>query len=872
MADPTLQEVMTALRKADAAGNVEDAKRLAALADRLSSGQSTPAAPEDGIANDSAIGQVNRGIANTIDFFNPFDDPAWQNVAGGRFYTGSAADRFRDVGVATAEGEPEGIVEGALRGSGEAATAIFPVAKGLQALSKSTAVGPAVRQFADDAVRSLSSVFGVGLEAGAGAISGGAEEAAEEAGAPEWVQTTAAIGAPVAAAGAIPAAVGAGRIAASGAERYLPIAGPVVTAAKRLPGQVSKAVAPYTERGAREIARERVQGLVGGQERGEALAGQLSEPNPLGLTPAQRLQDPNLLGLERLASEQDPLLRINLEGRAGRARATAEAGVREGAGDVEDARQFIAQRRREFTRDLQARVDDALGRTQQGVENIRPTREAGENSQEVMREISTALDSAKATEQQYWDQVPLPRQVPTTRAKATAREWADKLGRVGEKHIPGDVKRFLLSEDGFGDRATVKDMHDLYSELRQVARNAMAGADKRPKMANVANKVAEAILADLDAIDPNSDIGRTVHEAIAYSRSLHATFDQGEVGRLLRRNISTDTTIAPELALERTVGRGGTSGAVGSDDINAATLGRAEPFIRDYIKGRFQSAAVNPDGEFTRASARRFIRDNRELLARHPELRQDIENAVSERVSADDFAQRVTDRLGALSDKRRSVGAAFLDGAPDKAINAVLNADSPAQAARRLANEARKDDTGAALDGLKGAFSDFLISKAGSGMDGEKLFDAIRTPRLRAAMAQVFTSQEMQRFNVIARELSKLDRATTNAANVGTELSGARPNKMVEYLARVVAARQGADLGGGGGGSLQTAQMASSRVKEALGYLVQDKAATILSDAITDEDLFKSLLLNLQSPAVERRTLPKLIPYLVGTGTAATVE
>lgn len=43
-------------------------------------------------------------------------------------------------------------------------------------------------------------------------------------------------------------------------------------------------------------------------------------------------------------------------------------------------------------------------------------------------------------------------------------------------------------------------------------------------------------------------------------------------------------------------------------------------------------------------------------------------------------------------------------------------------------------------------------------------------------------------------------------------LSPRSPNRIIEMAARIIAARQGAKAGGGGGASIQTAQMASARV------------------------------------------------------------
>ena len=65
----TYEDAMKALRAADAAGNVEDGRRIAQIAARLKGQNARP----------GVMAQVNRGIADAagglVDFINPFDEP-----------------------------------------------------------------------------------------------------------------------------------------------------------------------------------------------------------------------------------------------------------------------------------------------------------------------------------------------------------------------------------------------------------------------------------------------------------------------------------------------------------------------------------------------------------------------------------------------------------------------------------------------------------------------------------------------------------------------------------------------------------------------------------------------------------------------------
>lgn len=857
-----IDALQDAFMKADALAQqgdktaAQDAAMFASEIKRLQSGSVQPA------QQGQMMRQVNRGIADTVgglvDFINPFDEPHALNPFEGG--TGSAREGLKSgmerVGIDVAEGDPQTAGEAFQRGMGEAAGAIIPVMKGLSALR---GMGGSVGKFADDAYRSLASLGAGATETVAGGLSRGAEKGAENMGAPEWVQQTAAIAAPMGAAAVIPAAAAVGRVGA----KYSPGAQVIKQGVRN----VKAAVAPYTEGGAYEVARNRMQGLAGGPERAQRLSDRIDIDNEYRLTPAQQTDDPNMRGLERLAAEQDPNLRERLEVRAETGRNIAQQDVAGMGGDVQEARAFIAEQRRAFKTKMDTSVNDALKRAGTTLDNIKNIRPESENATAAMDEVRKALDSALVEEKAMWDAIPRGARVPTMQTTKAAQELVEAVPFAQRDSVPKAVRDVLDNPEVYGDEATINNMHGLYSELRRVARSAMAGSDQDKKMAKIANEVADAVLDDMGANGGVTEIGRKINAARENSRVLHETFDRGTVGRLLKRTIDGDTTVAPELAMKRSVGRQGVEASVAANDLGTATQNASDPFVTDYIKERFNKAAVSANGDFTQASARKFIRDNAELLERYPDLRTDIKDAVAANETAEAFAARVQGRIKTLEDGRRSAAAAFLNGPADKAFKAIIDSANPAQAARKLANAARKDTSGKALAGVKGAFTDHLIENP------EDLARVIDDTKVGAAMRQVFEPGELQRMRVIGREMQKLS-AAGEASNIGTSLSGAKPNSVLKFMLTTVAARHGAALGAGtSGASLKTASAASDRMSKILDSLVSDKAAKILSDAIEDPELFKALLTDTASPTIEKRVLPRLVPYLVGTGAAqAEVE
>lgn len=822
-------------------------------------------AAEIGVSDGASfMGNVNRGIARAIggavDFVNPFDQPHALNPFPEG--TGSAREGLeqgmRFIGADVAEGEPDTVMGAVGQGVGEAAGALIPVAG---ALGKMRTAGGVVGSVADDALRAMASRLGVSVEALAGGLSGGAEQLAEDAGAPEWVQNTAAIAAPM----SIPAAAGVVGMASK--------VTPGGNAARLAARNIAGAVAPYTKAGGREVARQRIQSLAGGPDRAEELARRMVGGSEINLSPARRTGDPNMIGLEDLARSQDPNLRARLEAAETASRGAARENISGMGGDVEDARNFISQRQRQFASDLQERADAAIQRADERIKSIGPRATEEDNARIVMEEIERSLGDALSQEKALWDAVPRGAQVPTDRAKSVAQSLIAETPRAQRGDVPR-VVRELLAEDGeFGNAETVAEMHGLYSELRRVARSAMAGNDQNKNMARIANETADAILRDLGAVDADTDIGRAINEARTFSAQLHETFYQGAVGRLRTRTLDGDTAIDPELSLQRTIGRGGQTASVANRQILQATgRGNAELSIDDYLRDRFAKAVTSPSEEFTGKSARKFMRDNEPLLNQYPKLRKEIMSAVSNRESADALQARVADVIKRSKSSRQSALSGFLDGPPEKAINSVFTSQNPIKAARILRAAVGKDKTGEALAGLKGAFADKLIGGSLRTVGGETQIDPDRLTsmldngQMSRALRIVFSPDEMQRMRRIADELSRLDMA---GENVGASLSGAKPNKLIEYAIRVVAARQGAELGGGSGGSLQTAQMASSRAKDFLGRLVSDKASQILSDAIEDPELFRILLTDVGKLDIQKDAIPHFLPYLVGGASAA---
>lgn len=811
------------------------------------------------------MGQVNRGIANTlggaVDFLNPFDNEVWQDTPLGM---GSARDGLatgmRAIGARVADEDPQTVVGGFGRGMGQAAGALPTAAAGLAALAR--AGGP-VGAAAREAYQVLMTRTGMATEALAGGISEGAAEVVEQRGGDELAQNVARVVSPF----GIPAAAAAGRGAVNLASRTP--TGTALNVAARAGRGLVRSFAPMTEQGAFQVSRERMIELAGGEERAAEIGRRINPQDELRRTPAQQTGDPNLIGLERAAADESPAIRDRLAERATDTRQTAQGAIAEMGGDVRDARAFFDARLREFSTAMDERIDRVIAGADARIGAAGPRNTEIGNSEAMVTRLKQELQSQKLIEDQKWAAVPETVVVTPGNARETARAFVQSLGRSRADDMPDIARRLLVDDGGYGDEVSASELHGLYSKLRETARNARAGTNTRPNLARVADEIADAILRDLDSIESTStELGATLNEARAFSAALHDKFDKGAVGRILQRTVDGDEAIAPEAALARTVGRGGAQAVADDRQIQKATP-RAAGEVADYLRGRFADSIVSPTGEFNRAGAAAWLRQNRELLTRYPGLREEFTGALRSREAADTFAARA-----AVREKAAAQGAVaeFNRGQDQKAVLSILGADNPAQAARSVAATARKDTTGKAFAGVKGAFTDFLIGKADTadGLSGRQLQALLRDSNTQAAMRQIFPGDEFTRIKRIADELATLD---IPAADVGGVIDSPG-NRLLQYVVRVAAARQGGEMGGGSlGGSMQTANIATERAQAILRNLTNARAREMLMAAVEDPALFRALLVEPKGYQLPPAAARSLAPYLVaGAGNVLANE
>jgi len=839
--------------------------------------------PRIDIQGEGVFPQLNAGIAGTLGAPVDLVNIGLDQVGLGSDYPIGGSQNLSDLGNMAfgqgsfATGAPIGSAETFARGSGEAAGAVIPMLGAAGLISKGSGVAAGV---AGDIAAPLASAplraFTAEAMAGGGAAVGADMARESDSGVLGEVLSGLAGGL---AAGVAP---GASVTAIKAAARQLP----GVSLAGR---GLQAAVAPFTEAGSLEIARRRVQSLsadtVEQASRLEAVPESFSDAERAAvesMTPAQRTGDPRLMSLERTVLNADAALSDEFGARTAETSALLRRAFTEGADGAtpRDAVSFIRGRRDYYIGLLQQRVAQAEDLARQKVAALDSGQDSATLSMAMRDELSAALGQARVMEKEIWDLVPLDTPVKTDALQAAWRAIDADTAEALRGRIPQVAARILDRQGGV--IGNVNEVHGLYSELGAVIRREADRPDGGQTI-RFAKILQDAALEDLGAISPQTEVGRLVDNALAFSLELNQTFRQGTVGRILR-STNIGGSVPPEMTLDISVGRRGIVSAVAVNDIRraAGSNGNADDAIQNYIKNRFQDYAIT-DGELNLNRAQTFMRNNSELLDKYPGLQVEMVGAQQSAARAAARGENVAQIAGDVSNPRNSSVAAFTEANRGGEIASIFKAEDPVNAASQVYAQAIRDETGQAIRGYKNGLVDYLLNgSTGGGMMGGPIDEAgqaiISGRRLLANMGEestqkilqeAFSSDELLRMRRIAAEMARVERSVGSLPNVGDRAITDGPSRIISFVLETVAARKGAQLGAGtSGASLKTSSAAVGRVKAILQGLTEGRATALLRDAIQDPDLFRALMVppNAATAEANRFANLRLTEWMTGAG------
>lgn len=781
-----------------------------------------------------ALGLVNTGIAGFGDSLagplNVGVNRAIEALGGDyRLSEQPFAETFDRAGIRRAE--PESLGERALVGAGEAALAMVPATAALRGLSGASGLTGQVARSANTAyVAAPASAISAELAAGAAAPVAG-ELASRAAGGSEAARGLGAV------AGGMAAGLGVANVpnalrAAGRGVMATPIAGGIIRGA-------TTAVAPFTRTGARMIAEDAVRRVT--PDRFQA-ANNLADENIGNLTPAQRTGDEGIMGIERAVASQDPRTAAALRGSTEASARTLRGEIQAPAQgrEVRDLKTFFQDRMEHHRSALDRYVRHADRQVELALRNVRPGSSREDASAQVVRVLDDAFERAAQREAELWARVPRDTRIGTAQARQALSDARTETTRISEDAIPAKARTFLgQGEQSLGDDASMAELHRLYSEMRRAGREAMAKPVPDEFTARQSNRIAEAILADIEAAEATSGAARIFADARAYSREMNEAFGQGAVARALARTRAGDERMAPETVLRRTVGEGREAGGVAVDDIRRAVGNEADPRMQDFLRDEFLTSATGPDGQPALRQIDTFANRNREALARFPEG-AGAEVAAVRRAAAEAArrADRRSDIVAALNETQRGTVAGLANARKGREIAAgIFEADNPAAAARAIARAAQRDGTGDAYLGLKAALADEVISRssAGGAISGRRMMEVLDDAEMRRVLAASLPPGEVSRLRTIAAQFRKLETSMT-AQQVETENL---PNTLLSTFVQIQAAKAGRAMGTG---TIQVPGMVVSRARGLINRVATDHADAMIRAAMEDPRLLSDLL------------------------------
>lgn len=867
------QDALQALRAADEAGNTEDARKLAELANRLRGQREVT--PDRGSF-------LARGISQTIGA--PVDIAAGalslipgvdikEPIGGRKFIEQAIKEPPIDImtsplreainlipGIDIPTTIPTGIKfpeEGARpktpaefigAGVGEVAGLVLPTGVVTKLLTRGTGlVSKITKTIWDTMVRHPYVTMASELTAGGGA--GGGRFIGEEV-APE-LKPFAEIGGGIA--GGIAPTVIPSRL--------------IYRLGKKI---ATKAALPLTEAGARFRAGKFLKKQVVSPEEAAKRA---VEPTLGDLPPVVATNENRLMALYRRFRDADPVTDSEAIESMSKSINKLEQELRSMGYSVrpEVLRNITQKRIAALELRIDNRVLKAVDNAHDKLNALPIAQRKAQESVVVRNELNKAMQEEVISVRGKWADVPKGLEVEFSGSRKAYKDIFDDLATAQRGDIPTELRTSFLTKKKV-KTTTVKEMQGLRSKLREVSRRARANNEWNK--ARIADDVSDAILDDLGLTTADESL----KTAIAATRQFKVRFEQGVVGRMLGFARSGAPTISPELALDISIGRLGARGAI--DISKIAITPEATAATKRYLARSFTDYATDKAGALNVTKAQRWVKNNEAVLDQFPDLRTQLSDATGAQRVAENTRTLMDARKLRLQDPRISTSAQFLKTDIGNEVATIFKSSNPTRMTSQLVRQARKDPTGEALEGLKGGFVDHILEKSSLGpfnelgeqtLSGRALLGFVN--KNRGALRQVLEPEQITRMEKIGQELAKLESAE--------KLKGAAPeidlkditSNVLRLVSRIGGAQIGRIVAGKtGGGTVQTPGIISDKFKNFATYLTKDRAFQLIHDAIVSKDgtLLRALLLPIDKPQVGlnnwRVVNQRMNVWLLGTG------
>ena len=574
------------------------------------------------------------------------------------------------------------------------------------------------------------------------------------------------------------------------------------------------------------------------------------------MTPAQRTGDPGLLSLEKSVMDSSDRLRAKHDEKLSALNDALKSDF-VASGSVDDTVASFEQELGYYRVLTNERLKDAALLSEERVERMIPGRPREVVNRVVRNEIDAAFSAASVHETMLFDKIDQDALVNINSSQSTVEDFVKEMGSARHGDIPRYAVKVLHPKGkGYTPITDVRELRGIQSRLRETSRTSRAAG--KFNRARIADEIADSITDDISTIE---EVGDNVRMAVGYSRYKNETFRQGNVGKILGYIDTGEGRIPSGLTLETTLGASGTGrGREAFDDIVKAA--GISPDVRaamdDFVRDDFITKTVR-GGEFNKEAAEAYLANNKETLLRMPHLQQDIQSAIDAN-NAQAFTQKTMKRLNPQEGR----ATLFIEKSPGAAFDSALSARNPRAEMHKLINMTDRDSTGRAKQGLKTAFSQYILDGATTAdgfISGQKVSEFLGDSGSRGAMEALFSKSEMLAMTRIMRSAQRLDLAR-NARGSVEGITGEPLDAAVGAMARFIGAAYGRTLGTG---TIQVPEIFADRAEAFARARIENPSRKLLIASVQDEKLFRAMLESESSnDVIKDKALSRLNAWMAG--------
>lgn len=627
---------------------------------------------------------------------------------------------------------------------------------------------------------------------------------------------------------------------------------------------VNKTLEPFTantDEGIRAMTARNLQPIL--EKAGENpadLIQRLRTPQVVsGLTAGERAQSPALTGVQQLLAKDNPdLVNAVTKGRQ-QYKTNLEAGTKQAFEPGTPAALTRAAENQQSLAlaNLDRQIRNAETIATQASNSVQPLPPTAREALNIRARniLEEAVERARGTERGLWRRIDRSIPAPIDNTRNSFNRVTSEL--LDGATLPGAGVQNTLERLSSGKApSTAGELIRLRSELLNQARMLRGGQTPDINMARRLDDVSNGVLADLSSLD-----NPAIQTARNYSYRLNERLTRTYAGEVLGTKgngassvrpgltLEAATTGNPELAAQKLRELQTAAAPIRATAEEAPTMMNAARDMRQtqeqFLRAMSDKVIDPATGSVKPQAVDKFMLNNAAVLDQFPQYRQSL-------IVARDRQRAYEDILSSTGDVQKqirntSVWAKLINAGEDPAavVGSILKGNNPTRDFSQVAKVATQGGEDA-VGGLRASVMQHVVDNASgpNGLSYSKLAETLNTPLApnKPSLLQVMRNENIVSASQHASIQKMVEAGQMNeaakVAGVAVKDFGAGPGMWSRALARVVGAKAGTAVAGGGGAgpSLQAAQLGASISEKLAARLPADKARTMMAEALAADD------------------------------------